>query len=217
MVRFNVFSAAVLAMTAASAASAQTVVARLDGISPSRVLSMTTDGWDHDRDVRTGVNNFTVIDSPVLLTGQFNAFCIDVHQTIQLEHTYTYTVTPIELAPLPGDGMGQAKADLLRELWGRHYFDSLLSNTNGSAFQAAVWEIINDPGLNLNFGSFQMSGSETTIDRAQDWLDELNGDHAYFAPVYALTSGETQDMLVPTPGSAALLGIGGLAMLRRRR
>lgn len=210
-------SASLVVLAAASAASAQTVVARLDSISPYRTMELSTDFGDHYRDVRAGVNNFSIIGDQTVLPSEFRAYCIDLEQTIQFNEVVTYTVTPIEDAPLPGDGMGLARANLLRELWGRYYFTSLTSNTNAAAFQSAVWEIIRDPGTNLHSGSLRIEGHNETEELAQSWLNSLNGDQAHFAPVYALTSDCSQDMIVPAPGAAALLANGGIFISRRRR
>lgn len=198
------------------AANAQTIVARLDSIDPHRTMELSTDAGDNYRDIRTGVNNFTTLSAPTLLPEQFQAFCIDVNQTIQYGQSYTFTVTPIEDAPTPGGGMGLAKANLLRELWGRHYAASLTSNTNAAAFQSAIWEVVNDPGTNLSGGSLRIQGHGASVSLAQSWLDGLNGDASFFAPVYALTSDETQDMIVPGPSTLALLGLATMIGRRRR-
>lgn len=213
----NLASATLVVFAAASAANAQTVVARLDSISPYRTMELSTDGGDHYRDVRTGVNNFTAIGDQSVLPSEFRAFCIDLNQTITFNEVITYTVTALEDAPIPGDGMGLARANLVRELWGRYYFTSLTSDTNGAAFQAAVWEIIRDPGISLHSGSLRIEGHNETENLAQSWLNSLNGDQAHFAPVYALTSDCSQDMLVPAPGAAALFALGGILVSRRRR
>lgn len=201
----------------AGSASATTIQARLDSVSPEVHMNVSSDGGATTRTLYTGVNNFTVIGGdPTELAPTFKAFCIDLGQTIGFGSTNSFTKNAIEAAPIPGGGMGNAKADLLRELWGRHFL-GINSNVKGSAFQAAVWEIVFDTGLDLTAGTVRISGNADVINQTNAYLTSLTGNSAYFAPVYALSSSSTQDMLVPTPGAIALLGLGGIAMGRRRR
>lgn len=199
----------------AGAASAAVVQARFDGVTPSRSMELSRD-WDDYGAITAGVNNFTIVGTnETALNGTFQAFCMDLGQGIRGGNSYMFTVTPVENAPIPGGGMGVTKANRLRELWGRHYQPNF-SNTQAAAFQISVWEIIFDSGLQIRSGYIRFDGSNSTEDLAQSWLNSLNGNSAYYAPVYALTNSHAQDMLVPTPGAAALLGVGGLLMARRR-
>lgn len=206
----------VLGSTAA-AANAAIIEAHLTSISPERHMDVSWDGGAHFRTLHTGVNNFLVTGGDAFTAGStFRGFCIDLNQTISFNASNIFVVTPVENAPVPGGGMGLSDANLLRELWGR-YYSLAMSNDQGAAFQSAVWEIVFDSGLNISTGTVQVDGNNTVETLAQAWLDSLNGDTAHFAPVYALTSTGTQDMLVPAPGAFALLGLGALAMFPRRR
>lgn len=204
-------------MGIAGSASALTIQARLDSISPDVNMNVSSNAGASFQTLRSGVNNFTVLGGdPTELAPTFKAFCIDLQQTINFNTSYSFSKNAVESAPLPGGGMGNAKADLIRELWGRH-FTGINSNVKGSAFQIAVWEIVFDTGLDLSGGQVRVTGNASVLAQAQAYMASLTGDSAYFAPVYALSSGTTQDMLVPTPGAIALLGLGGLAVARRRR
>lgn len=201
----------------AAAANATIIEARLDSVSPERHMQVSVNGGDSFRTLYTGVNNFTVTGGDTNLLGpSFVGFCIDLGQTIHFNQSNLFTVTQLEDAPLPGSGMGATKADLLRELWGRHFSPSFTS-TQAAAFQSAVWEIVFDTGLNVHTGTIRIDGHDNTENLANDWLASLTGTSSLYAPVFALTSGETQDMIVPTPGSVALLALGGLVVGRRRR
>ncbi len=201
----------------AGAASATTIQARLDSVSPEHHMNVSSDSGATWRTLYSGVNNFTVMGGdPTELAPTFKGFCIDLGQNINFGNTYTFTAGPIEGAPVPGGPMGPAKGDLLRELWGRHFL-GINTNAKASAFQIAVWEIVFDTGLDFSAGAVQVTGDAGVLGTAQGYLASLDGNTYAFAPVYALTSTSTQDMLVPTPGALALLGLGGLAAARRRR
>ncbi len=219
MIRACVVSVLALAAVAGTA-SATVIQARLDSITPRRDMSVSSNGGSSSQTLRSGVNNFTVLGGdPSLLAPAFTGFCIDLNQTIQVGNSYTFTASPLEAAPVPGGGMGSVKANQLRELWGRYQLLTTTgSSTNAAAFQIAVWEIVFDSGLDLASGAVQVGGHSATLTLAQGWLNSLNGDVTKYAGnVYALTSASGQDMIVPTPGSLALLGLAGLAIARRRR
>lgn len=215
--RTSIVSAAIVIAGLAGAASATTIQARLDSVNPEVHMSVSSDGGATTRTLYTGVNNFTVLGGdPTELAPTFKAFCIDLGQTIGFGSTHSFTKNAVEAAPIPGGGMGNVKADLLRELWGRHFL-GINSNIKGAAFQAAVWEIVFDTGLDLASGTVRISGNGDVLNQAASYMASLNGDSGHFAPVYALSSNTTQDMLVPTPGALALLGLGGMVAGRRRR
>ncbi len=215
--RTSVAIASLVVAGVAGSASALTIQARLDSINPDVNMSVSKDAGANFQTLRSGVNNFTVLGGDMTeLAPTFKAFCIDLHQTIGFGATNTFSKNAVETAPLPGGGMGMAKANLLRELWGRH-FTAIDTNVEGSAFQIAVWEIVFDTGLDLADGQVRVTGNASVLAQAQSYMASLTGNSAYFAPVYALSSSNTQDMLVPTPGAIALMGMGGLLAARRRR
>lgn len=211
-------AAAVLGLAFASQAHALVIIAKLTAITPYQNVNMTFNGGANWRTVRAGVNLFEIVGGePSSLAPTFKAFCIDVQQSISYNTSVTYTTGTLESAPVPGGGMGATKANRLRELWGRYFDMAVLSNTNAAAFQVAAWEIVNDNTLNLSWGNVRMDGSASTKSLAQSWLNSLTGDTSKFAPCYSLQSGTKQDMFVPSAGSLALLGLGGLVAMRRRR
>ncbi|MBX3379148.1 MAG: PEP-CTERM sorting domain-containing protein [Phycisphaeraceae bacterium] len=156
----------------------------------------------------------------------FTTFCIDLQKTVSVNSTYGWDKTALPNAPTPPGNspypMGAAKAALLGELWARHH-SGLSTNDQYGAFQMAVWEIVFEDltvnSLNVALGDFKIFDGIVATALAQIWLNELDGSKSF--NLYAITgnaqSGLPQDQLVPTPGSLALVGLGGLAMIRRRR
>jgi hypothetical protein len=166
-------------------------------------------------------------------------FCIEL---IQGPYNGWHDVIPLNEAPLPpaplyGTPMGTTKANFIRELWGRDFDPNWVTNpttTNkrlAEAFGAAVWEIIYEPNTgaaawdvttNPTGKGFRATGIDYAT-TANTWLDNLNGDTAYFAKnLYAISPispNAGQDYLVqlPEPATICLLGLGALSLLRRKK
>ncbi len=145
-------------------------------------------------------------------------------------------VIPLEEAPLPaqfGTPMQTTKANYIRELWGRNFDPNWVTNPNNTtkqlaeAFGAAVWEIIyeTDPTWDVTSGTGFHAANVNQAATANTWLSELNGDTAYFAINLVATSAPSgQDYLVqltttpiPEPVTVALLGLGALSLIRRKK
>ena len=142
---------------------------------------------------RAAINPGTYAGNPT--PGQtFGAFCIEVDQELPSSPNIAYTVT--DLAALG------AKADQLKELWGRFRSAIGTDNTKAAAFQMAVWEIVSDSGKNLTAGIFKAdtttaSGAAVAA-QAQSWLNALNGTGPK-ANLFALSSPIDQDQLFEVP------------------
>ncbi|MBS0187987.1 MAG: PEP-CTERM sorting domain-containing protein [Planctomycetes bacterium] len=156
------------------------------------------------------------------LQGTFATFCIEVHQDIFPGNNYTYDVNTVANAPLPinllyGTPMGAVKADKISELYGRFY-SGLASNDDYASFQIAIWDIIYDNGDGVNNGIFRAINFGVALGQADAKIAAIDGTGPRMSGLGALSSDDWQDQIfTPTPGSVALLGLGGLVAMRRRR
>ena len=171
--------------------------------------------------------------------GPIGAFCIEWAE-LTSSNTLTYDVIMPEEGPLPttllGSAMGTTKAKYLQELWGR-YFDSSWvgsgtftyeQNTKAAAFGAAVWEIVHEDlptsplgwdvtiDSTLGIGGFRADYLDSVM--ANSMLHSLDGTGPR-ADLRVFSYDGQQDYIVavPEPATIALLGMGGLFSLIRRK
>lgn len=169
--------------------------------------------------------------------GPLAAFCIELEEPAP-NYTATYDVVAPEnvFNGFLNETFGVGKADALSELWGRYYDPAwegsgsftYQQNNEAAAFGAAVWEIIYEdlPNSSLDWdvtmdsapglGGFAASGFDEAL--ANDWLHSLDGTGPK-ASLAAFTNDGNQNYLVavPEPTTIALLGLGGIFSLARKR
>jgi hypothetical protein len=212
---------------------ASTVSAYLNGEVTSETISRTVDDGANWYQTNIGQFSFThtggdFIGSFQLLT--FSAFCIEPREFVSTGGTYVYTWDTLENGATNIGGMGTAKADLLRELFGRYYpdFTMTVDPLHASALQIATWEIVREDsgGLDVYKGTTQYKDpqDQAALDLAQSYVQSLNGSGPILNNVFALTAIGTQDVIVqadpvvPEPVYSTLVGVllVGFALARRR-
>jgi hypothetical protein len=223
----------VFAVTLNSVASADTITAKLTGLPQFRSAQISADGGATWKGSVAGALQWERVGGtkPGDPIGNFTSFCIELTQNLSIGQTYTFDAVLLGAAPLPGGpgvgntGMGSAKANLLRELWGR-YFGNVNNADTSAAFQVATWEIVYDLGVSLGAGDFQAKGggnnpSPTYLQTAQNWLNSLDGTGPK-AKLGGMSSLRIQDQVYPTiplPNAVwgGMLLLSGLAVAKVRK
>lgn len=221
----RMFAAMSVVALAGMTASADTVTATFNTVSPGSNGAFSLDGganWSGTGPA--GIFNWTRTGGDFAgLQGNFSAFCCELTEHIGYGGGYTYTVASLESAPTALGGMGSAKADAIRELFGRYYnpsFNTSIDSTHAAAMELSIWEITHETegvwGMSTGTARFQ-NDDGAAITLADQWLASLDGTGPKATDLYALTANGVQDMIVPTPGTAILAGTGILTLSRRRR
>lgn len=160
------------------------------------------------------------------LTGNFITFCIELNQNTSSSNQ-TYTVTSLV------DRLGPTKAAAIAGVFASTGLNPLFntaSNDLAAAAQLAVWEIVEDydgtPGsISLTAGDFRATKTDGSplpaalTGMATSLLAAVETPSLSSLDFLAISNSSKQDQLViiPAPGAAAIMALGGLAIARRKR
>jgi hypothetical protein len=171
--------------------------------------------------------------------GPLGAFCIELNQYVPMsQQKYDVEMPENAYNGYLSEYIGADKASYISELWGRFFDPAWLGdgpftgqeNSDSAAFAAAIWEIIyedlptsSSDGWDVTIdetpftGGFRCTGVDATT--ANAWLAALDGTGP-MADLRAFVNCCTQDYIVevPEPATIAMLGLGGvLSLIRRKR
>lgn len=175
-------------------------------------------GWV---DTTTGIFRFRRIggDYPGFPGPVFYAFCIEPREFVSTGQTYVYDWSPLEEGTTNIGGMGEDKANLLRELFARYYrvFGAPLDATQAGALQIAVWEIVRETSGTLDpyqgTTRFQNPANQAALDLAAAYLESLTGTGPRLDSLFALIRVGVQDLVVQETPEPAFGGLVGLLLI----
>lgn len=237
----RVLMGAVAALAVAASASAATLNLNFGGVNPVVAVNYSQNGGTSWTGTQAGIFNWTQVGTGT----PFKTFCTELAQNVTNPTLFTVT-SNIASIPVPGGGMGAVRAGLVNTLFSLNFYSATVAGANANiraaAFQAAIWELVHNSGINsytdvtaanlsVTSGSFQIQNGDATVAQvqalanayllsvvtqiAQDGSNVLN-----FASLRGLYAAGAQDQLlvVPVPAPALLAGLGliGAVALRRR-
>ncbi|HTY99264.1 MAG TPA: PEP-CTERM sorting domain-containing protein, partial [Rhodocyclaceae bacterium] len=175
-----------------------------------------------------GAGGFTTVDSTSGAT--FESWCVDVFHDFYFNSSTSkgdavLTTSTTMFGATKARDLGRLATEAFPLVSGHSS-----SNVNSTAFQLAVWEIVNENvgSYNLSSGNFQASAGGGATAVAQGWLNALPSVSKYSANIWAMQGNGSsgwgpQDVVVfapvPEPETYAMMlaGLGLMGAVARRR
>ena len=194
----------------------------------------TITGGGHNGRVHSGIYSY-VASSPTgdgVLVPNWG-FCIEIPQSpVNGTHVVDFALEDYSLPAAYTTPMGLLRANLIRELWAANFNPAWVTTPNkdaAGAFGCAIWEIIYETDVDTNsklildissgtgFKAVNLTGGAAMTTLANGWLSALTGTGPT-ARLLAVSNQGGQDFVTtPEPATIGLLGIGFLAVLKRKR
>ncbi len=168
-----------------------------------------------------------------VLSGNYITYCSELTQVVNAS-TLGYEVFEIPASSFPNASpLNADRTQAVANLFAA-YGDMAISTGDSafaSAFQITIWEIIYDFDPGMGMGSIDVGAGSLTVTNTDtsSLAPSISAYISAFAAaattpgtqnaLFSIRNGSAQDqiVLVPAPGSVALLGFSGLVAARRRR
>ncbi|MFG0247907.1 MAG: hypothetical protein ACF8OB_03395 [Phycisphaeraceae bacterium JB051] len=156
----------------------------------------------------------------------FQAYCLEMNQTAKFGTNPTDTYGwGYETSSLAGyAGISSSDLTFLGKLWANAFETSMTGDVEAAAFQALIWETVQDSTIDLDDDNFDLyrtnNFTKDVYALANEWIDNINnGIWTDTVELFVLTDDCSQDFIttVPEPSSMALALVGGLMLLGRGR
>ncbi len=220
-----------------SQAKADTVTLDFVNVNPSAGVSYTTNGGTNWTGTTAGLFNWNRTAGISYLDatpGTVDTFCIELNQYTGGGVVYTVTAA-LNTLPLPGGGMGAAKAQQIQTLVNAWKTGALAGSVGFAVvetmMQATIWNLLNESDFSTTSGNFRVSNdggaaADTTFEsNVNSVLGYVSANWSSYNPSTALwfavglTSGGNQDQItivdrptfiqnLPVPAGVVMAGMG---------